>query len=474
MKRYQALADDIARSIRQGLLRPGQRLPSVRQASAARKLSPATVFQAYYLLESQGLVRPRARSGYYVSEHVHALLPEPDAASAPDGESRAVDISALVFEVLESAMARDIVPLGSAFMSPSLFPLAKLGRAMAHEAVHLDPRSTVDDLTPGNAELRRHIALRYRIGEVELGINDLVVTNGAIEALNLCIAATTRPGDAVLVESPCFYVALQTLERHGLHAVEVPTHPREGVELGALDAAIRRHAPKACWLMTSFQNPLGASMPEAKKRELVELLARHELPLIEDDVYGELHFGARRPLPAKAFDTRGLVLHCSSFSKTLAPGYRIGWAAPGRYAQRVARLKLTNTLATCVPAQLAIARYLQRGGYERHLRGLRQTLRLQQAAYLEAVARYFPGGTRVTRPDGGYFLWIELPPDRDALALQRQAAQRGISIAPGPIFSAHRGHGHCLRLNYGHALDARVDAALKVLGELSAARSALA
>jgi DNA-binding transcriptional MocR family regulator len=472
MKRYQALADDIARSIRQGLLSPGQRLPSVRQTSAARQLSPATVFQAYYLLEAQGLVQSRARSGYYVRELPRTLPPEPDAASQPDGESRPVDVSELVFEVLESAMAHDIVPLGSAFMSPALFPLARLGRAMAHEAVHLDPRSTVDDLTPGNAELRRHIALRYRIGGVELGANDLVVCNGAIEALNLCLAAVTRPGDAVLVESPCFYAALQVLERHGLHAVEVPTHPRDGIELGALATAIARHRPKACWLMTNFQNPLGSTMPDAKKRELVELLVRHELPLIEDDVYGELYFGAHRPAPAKAYDRRGLVLHCSSFSKTLAPGYRIGWAAAGRYTQRVARLKLTNTLATCVPAQLAIARYLQRGGYERHLRRLRTALAAQQGAYLAAVAEHFPQGTRVTRPDGGYFLWIELPEDRDALGVHREAARRGISIAPGPIFSAHRGHAHCLRLNYGHPLDARVAAALRVLGELSSARSA--
>ncbi|MBN7136673.1 GntR family transcriptional regulator [Lysobacter enzymogenes] len=469
MPRYQTLADDLARSIRQGLLRPGQRLPSVRQTSAARKLSPATVFQAYYLLEAQGLVQSRPRSGYYVAQAAQRLPPEPDTASAPRGESRPVDVSALVFEVLESAMARDIVPLGSAFLSPALFPLAKLGRAMAHEAVHLDPRSTVDDLTPGNAELRRHIALRYRVGGVELGANDLVICNGAIEALNLCIAAVTQPGDAVLVESPCFYAALQTLERRGLRAVEVPTHPREGIELDALDAAIRRHAPKACWLMTRFQNPLGASLPEAKTRELVQLLARHELPLIEDDVYGELHFGAHRPPPAKAFDTRGLVLHCSSFSKTLAPGYRIGWAAPGCYARQVARLKLTNTLATCVPAQLAIARYLQRGGYERHLRGLRQTLAQQQAAYLDAVARHFPAGTRVTRPDGGYFLWLELPPGGEALALQRQAAQRGISLAPGPMFSAERGYARCLRLNCGHPLDARIETALATLGALSAA-----
>lgn len=467
MKRYQALADDIAASIRDGLLRPGQRLPSVRQASAARGISPATVFQAYYLLEARGLVRSRARSGYYVSRPSSVLPPEPDAASQPDGESRPVDVSELVFEVLESAMAHDVVPLGSAFPSPLLYPLQKLGRAMASAAVHLDPWSTVDDLTPGQAALRRQIALRYRIDGLQIGADEIVVTNGALEALNLCVAAVTRPGDAVLVESPCFYAALQSLERHGLHAIEVPTHPRDGIDLEAMAVAIERHRPRACWLMTNFQNPLGSAMPDTKKRALVELLTRHGVPLIEDDVYGELYFGERRPTPAKAYDREGLVMHCGSFSKSLAPGYRVGWVAPGRYAREIARRKLTATLSTCVPAQLAIAHYLEKGGYDRHLRRLRAALSAQQAQYLAAVARHFPEGTRVTRPAGGYFLWIELPEGGDALRVYQRASALDISIAPGPMFSVRRGFGHCLRLNCGHALDARVDAALATLGRLA-------
>ena len=143
---------------------------------------------------------------------------------------------------------------------------------------------------------------------------------------------------------------LRKLERLGLHAIEVPTHPREGIDLGALEHAIVRHGPKACWLMTTFQNPLGSLMPEAKKRDLVALLARHGLPLIEDDVYAELYFGDKRPLPAKAFDQQGLVLHCSSFSKCLAPGYRLGWAAPGRFTQAVARRALARAGSAVSPA----------------------------------------------------------------------------------------------------------------------------
>jgi DNA-binding transcriptional MocR family regulator len=272
----------------------------------------------------------------------------------------------------------------------------------------------------------------------------------------------------VVVESPCFYATLQALERSGLRAVEVPTHPREGIDLDALEAAIVRHAPRACWLMPTFQNPLGATMPEERKRDLVALLARHGIPLIEDDVYGELHFAPKRALPAKAFDRDGLVMHCASFSKSLAPGYRIGWVAAGRFAPAIARAKLTSTLNTNVPAQIALARYLERGGFDRHLRRLRATLAERQAQYIAASAAAFPPGTRVTRPDGGYFLWLELPGGADALALQREAARAGISIAPGPMFSASRGFGNCLRLNCGHPLDARMEAALGMLGELAA------
>ncbi|MGZ3160077.1 MAG: aminotransferase-like domain-containing protein, partial [Burkholderiaceae bacterium] len=289
------------------------------------------------------------------------------------------------------------------------------------------------------------------------------------EALNLCLTAVTRPGDSVIIESPVFYGALQALEHMGLHAIEVPTHPREGIDLVALEAALIKHRPKACWVMTNFQNPLGSLMPDEKKRDLVTLLARHDVPLIEDDVYGELYFGSKRPVPAKAFDTKGLVLHCSSFSKCLAPGYRVGWAVPGRYTQAVARLKLTATLSASVPAQLALAEYLAKGGYDRHLRLLRHALSVQQNELMQAVITHFPVGTRATRPEGGYFLWLELPASVNALELHRQALSLGISIAPGPMFSAQRAFTNCIRLNYGHPCDERIAGAVAVLGKLVAA-----
>ncbi|MDM0109106.1 PLP-dependent aminotransferase family protein [Variovorax sp. J22R24] len=467
MTRYEALAIEIAESIRTGVLHPGDRLPSVRQARASRGVSPSTVFQAYYLLEAQGLIRARERSGYYVADGARHLPPEPEVASQPEDDAVPLDVSERVFEILESTMVRDVVPLGSAFPSPLLFPLQRLGQIMAASIQNLDPWSTVDDLTPGNARLRRQIALRYLADGMQVHTDEIVVTNGALEALNLCLSAVTRPGAAVLIESPTFYAALQALERLGLEAVEVPTHPREGMDLDALERAIRRHRPKACWLMTNFQNPLGSLMPDAKKKALVGLLTRHDVPLVEDDVYGELYFGDKRPLPAKAFDTEGIVMHCSSFSKCLAPGYRIGWAAPGRFARAVARAKLTTTLGASAPAQAGLAAYLEKGGYDKHLRKLRRTLAEQQTFLAHAIRQHFPPGTRATRPAGGYFLWVEMPKQVDALEVHRQALAQGISVAPGPIFSALRGFTNCLRLNYGHAWDARTEQAVAMLGRLA-------
>lgn len=467
MKRYEALVADIAASIGSGLLKPGDKLPSVRRASATRRVSPATVFEAYNLLEARGLVEARARSGYYVSAQATAHPPAPEQASTPDGRARPVEISAMVFDILRSAMSRDVVPLGSAFPSPLLFPLEKLGRVLASAATRMDPWSTVDELTPGSLQLRRQVALRYLLDGVQLAPDEIIVTNGAMEALNLCLSATCAPGDAVVVESPCFYACLQALERLGLRAIEVATDPRHGIDLDALDAAIVQHRPQACWVMTNFQNPLGSAMDAGRKRALVELVTRHRVPLIEDDVYAELHFDAQRRTPTKAFDAEGWVLHVGSFSKSLAPGWRVGWVAPGRFANRVAQHKLTVSLATSIPVQLALARYLERGSFDRHLRTLRATLKAQRDEYTGAIAECFPAGTRVSRPDGGYFLWVELPGDVDALALHRRAMARGISLAPGPMFCASGGFRNFVRINAGHPLDARALAAIEQVGALA-------
>jgi DNA-binding transcriptional MocR family regulator len=465
LKKYESLAADIEALIASGTYRAGDRLPSVRELVKHRGLSPSTVFEAYYALEARGVVEARPRAGYFVKLRA-APAPEPATAKPATG-SRAVAVNDLVLQVLGSVREREVVPLGSAFPDPALFPLARLARGMGAAMRKLDPARMLHDLTPGNEELRRQLALRYVAHGTLASTDEIVLTSGAMEALNLCLQAVTRPGDAVAIESPAFYGCLQALERLQLKAVEVATHPRHGAQLASLAAALERRDVKACWLMPNLQNPLGASMPAETRKQVAQLLARHQKPLIEDDVYAELYFGSQRPLPVKSFDREGWVMHCSSFSKSLAPGYRLGWAAAGRFAREVERLKWMGTISVAVPSQAAVLEFLRHGGFDKHLRQLRSLLATQQALALRAIARHFPAGSRVTQPEGGYFLWVELPPGIDALELHRLAVSHNISIAPGHLFSADRRFRHHVRLNYGHPTPAQLQPALKTVGQLA-------
>jgi DNA-binding transcriptional MocR family regulator len=364
MTLYEAYASDLAEAIAAGVFRPGDRLPSVREACRQRGVSPATVFKAYYLLEAEGLIRAAPRSGYYVNPRPSdRRLPEPKSPR-PKAVGITVSTDDLVYDILASLKQRSGVPLGSPFIDPTLFPLERLRHSLAAAMRRLDPWSTVEDLPPGNRRLKRHILKRYLAHRTKLAESEIVLTHGALPALNLCLAAVTKPGDAVVIESPTFYVALQALQRRSLKAIEVATDCREGIDLGRLAQVLEKRRPAACWLMTNFQNPLGSLMPDRKKRDLVALLARHEVPLIEDDVYGELYQGDTAPPSAKSFDRRGLVMHCACFSKTLAPGYRVGWTAAGRFAAQVERLKLMTLLTGAIPTQAA-GRHLPAG------RGLR-------------------------------------------------------------------------------------------------------
>ncbi len=463
-KLYEQLAEDIARRVRDGSLASGERVPSVRRLREDRGVSTATVMRAFELLEARGFIEARQRSGFYASTLWRELAAP--RMSKPSTRSTRLDVSELVFEVTEAMRMPDLVPLGSAFPSPGLFPLASLGRHLGAAARKLDARRLMQDLVPGSLELRRQIAQRYLRFGAAVSPDEIVITSGAMEALNISLQALTRPGDLVAIESPAFYGCLQTLEALGLRAIEVPTSVEQGVDLGALAALLGKHPIRVCWFMTTFHNPTGALMPDEGKQELVRLLSKHDVALVEDDVYAELYFGARRPKPTKAFDRDGRVLDCGSFSKCLAPGYRVGWVAAGRHARAVARRKFMGSISTAIPNQIAIADYLRQGAFDRHLKSLRRTLEAQQRAALAAVAKHLPGGCKVTRPAGGYFLWIELPEGADAIDVFHAALEHGVSIAPGPIFSARREFRNCLRLNYGYPWTAQCDRAVEWLARI--------
>jgi DNA-binding transcriptional MocR family regulator len=472
MKLYEQFAENIAELIRSGTLKAGEKIPSVRTASRTHNISAATVFQAYYLLERRGLIEARARSGYIVRHNAGTLLAAPqlsdNAHAQHEISATDVDVSELVFSVLVSIKHPNTIPLGSAFPSPDLFPLPRLARSMNKALREMQPQEIITDMTSGNANLRRQILLRAMSAGNKYSADELIITSGALEALSLALQTVTSPGDMVAIESPAFYASLQVLERLKLKAVEIPVHPSDGIDLDILADTLTRLPIKAIWVMSSYHNPLGASMSDEKKQKFCELIAQHQTPTIEDDVYAELYFGNRQAKPLKSFDQHNLIMYCSSFSKSLAPGYRVGWVAGGKFTEKIYRLQLMTTISPSVPAQAAIADYLQHGGFDRHLRKLRDTLETQQQQMLQAIEKYFPPNTRVTQPKGGYFLWAELPTHIDSLQLFKLALAQGISIAPGPIFSASRRFRHCIRLNYGNSWNPKIEKAMKVLGQLMA------
>ncbi len=462
---YEKVAGKITKLIRDGVLRPGDRIPSVRRASRQHRVSVTTAVQAYLALENRGLIEARPKSGFYVRFRRSEDIAEP-RLSKPAVRAAAVGMVDLVTRFFESAARPGIVPLGAALPGEELLPTVKLNRLLASISRTSAGRSASYDIPPGCAPLRREIARRSLDFGSPLGVDEIVTTCGATEALVLCLRAVAQPGDIIAVESPTYYGFLKTIEGLGLKAVEISTHPRDGMDLDALAAALRRHKIAAVLAMPSFNNPLGSLMPDENRRRLVELLAKKEIPLIEDDVYGDLHFEPVRPRVARAFDRHGLVMLCGSFSKTLAPGYRVGWCAPGRFLERVKTLKFTNTIATATLPQLAIAEFLKNGGYDHHLRTLRRTYAEQVQRVSEAVAESFPPGIALSRPRGGFVLWIELPRAVDTLALHEQALRENISIAPGPLFSAKQQFRNCIRLSCGHPWSSRHERAISVLGYL--------
>ncbi len=463
---YEQMAGKIHQLIERGTLRPGDRVPSVRKLSEQHDVSIATVLQAYMLLEDKGLIEARPQSGYYVRPRFHDLLAEP-AKTAPSAAACCVSICNLIMQILREFSDPSLVPLGAGVASPELFPSVKLHRLLASVARRSGAAANRYEQPAGAVEFRRQIARRSLDWGCALTADDIIGTIGCMEAINLSLRAVARPGDSIAVESPTFFGVLQIIEMLGMKAVEVGTYPRHGMCLDELSAAMRRHKIAAVILTPNFQNPLGSLMPDEKKKALVEMLAKKEVPLIEDDIYGDLQHEGARPRAAKAFDKKGLVLLCGSVSKTLAPGFRVGWCAPGRFKSQVEHLKFSNTCSSPVLSQLAIAEFLQNGGYDHHLRKIRKNYAQQVELMREAIAKYFPEGTKVTQPKGGFLVWIELPKSVNAIDLHKHAAEQKVSIAPGPLFSPKQGYKNFIRINCGYPFTPQIEHAVMTIGRLA-------
>ncbi|MCA1979717.1 MAG: PLP-dependent aminotransferase family protein [Thiobacillus sp.] len=461
MSLYEQLAERLKTHIRQGLYTPGQKVPSVRRYSTQQQASAASVVAAYRLLEAQGWLEAKPQSGYYVRRP--DSLPPQATQTCDEVVPCQVSVSGLAVRLYHQ---RDgLITLGAAVPHADLLPVRDL-REATHRAMRRAPDAgSRYSFPPGEKSLRLQIARRAAEAGCALDPEDIQVTCGAQEAVHLALRATTRPGDVVAIESPAYFGTLQAIESMGLQALEVPCDG-DGISLEALALALERWPVKAVLVVANFSNPSGSLMPDARKRELVKMLAAREIPLIEDDVYGELAHARARPHAAKAYDSTGNVLYCGSFSKTLAPGARVGWLVPGRWGQAVSMLKYVSSMATATLPQLALAEYLASGRYERHLARMCRTVESNLLRAQTLIAGHFPHGTRVSRPQGGFLLWVQMPPDCDAMALYQAAINEGISISPGPLFSPQEKFRNCFRLSVALPWDGRVEQALARLGAL--------
>ncbi len=464
---YEEVAGKINFLIEQGTLRPGDRVPSIRKLSKQLQVSINTVKEAYNLLEDRCLLEARPQSGYYVRARLPELPAEP-VVYPPAINPAEVSLSNIYRLVMKDLLNPGLLQLGIAVPNPELLPIEKLNRMLSRETRRFAKQSVAYELPPGNLRLRKQIAQRLLLSGCTLSPDQIVITSGCVEAVVLALRALCKPGDAVAIETPVYFNFLQMIQDLGLKALEIPASPRGGISLEALEYALDRNPGqvKACIVLSNFNNPLGSSMSDEDKERLVRMLEERQVPLIEDDIYGDLSFSDERPSVAKSFDKTGNVMLCSSFSKTIAPGYRVGWIAAGRFQEQIERGKMLANVATCSPVQLAIAEFLANGGYEHHLRSIRRVYARQAAQMGDAIGRFFPSGTRVSRPRGGFVLWVEMPEEIDAIVLYEQAKAQGITIAPGSIFSVEGKFRNCIRLNAACWTPA-VEVAMETLGLLA-------
>ncbi|MEX5591661.1 aminotransferase-like domain-containing protein [Pseudomonas orientalis] len=462
MTLYVNLAELLGTRIEQGFYRPGDRLPSVRALSVEHGVSLSTVQQAYRLLEDNGLAMPKPKSGYFVP--AGRELPALPEVGRP--AQRPVEISQWdqVLELIRAVPRKETIQLGRGMpdvLSPTLKPLL---RSLARVSRRQDLPGLYYDNIMGCMALREQIARLSLDSGCQLTAEDIVITTGCHEALSASIHAICEPGDIVAVDSPSFHGAMQTLKGLGMKALEIPTDPITGISLEALELALEQWPIKVIQLTPNCNNPLGYIMPEARKRALLTLAQRFDVAIIEDDVYGELAYSYPRPRTIKSFDEDGRVLLCSSFSKTLAPGLRIGWVAPGRYLDRVLHMKYISTGSTATQPQIAIAEFLKGGYFEPHLRRMRTQYQRNRDLMLDWVSRYFPAGTRASRPQGSFMLWIELPEGFDTLKLNRTLTDQGVQVAVGSIFSASGKYRNCLRMNYAAKPTPQIEEAVRKVG----------
>lgn len=463
--KYLQIADGIEQLINTEALRIGDKLPSVRTLAEEYNISMGTAFQAYYYLEGKGLIESRPKSGYYVRFNQKRFPALPKIVQ-PDAHQHTVSVKEMISSIYCDIASPIKMNFAMAVPDVSLLPAAKINKSMVYALRNTQDHGIGYEQTQGNAELRKQIAkLAFNWGG-KVAPDDVIITNGCLEAITTCLKAVTAYGDTVAVECPTYFGVYQAIENMGLKVVEISSDPSTGFETSCLEKAIKKFNIKAVVCVPNFNNPLGSCMPDEAKKALVSLITKHNIPLIEDDIYGELYFGKNRPRTCKYYDTKELVMHCSSLSKSLAPGYRIGWVLPGKFFTEVRQQKRIQNISSPTLTQAAMGHFLQNGRYEYHLKSLRKNLHTQCLRYIQSIIEHFPPDTKVSRPQGGFVLWLELNKNIDTFELRSDAMKQRIAIVPGKLFSASCNFSNCVRISFGKPWNEDMDWGIKVLGDL--------
>jgi DNA-binding transcriptional MocR family regulator len=460
---YIQLLEKIKGLIRNSTLKPGDKLLSIRAMSKEQGLSITTVYKAYSELEIMGLIEAKTKSGYYVKTNPRRLYRVTKELRELT-DMGAIDADEMPNEVYKNLAEKNIIQLSLSAPAVCLLPKVKLNKTMAEMIRKSNDGGIAYESIQGNDLLRKEIARHSFNWGGNLNADDIVTTQGCIEALTFCLMTVTSPGDAVAIETPGFFRIVNVLKSLGLKAVKIPTNAETGPDLNYLKTVLP--GIKACLFTPSFNNPMGSCMPDILKKQLVEMLAEHDIPLIEDDVFGECYFGDSRPRTCKSYDKKGLVLLCSSVSKTLAPGYRVGWCIPGKFIKKVIQVKITHSLASPGPTHATVGLFFKTGRLDLHLRKLRRSLSSQCVQYTQAITKYFPEDTQISRPKGGCFLWIRLNEAVDSNELFQKAMEDKICIAPGNMLAADTCFVNYIRLGIGDPFTRTIEESLETLGQL--------
>ncbi|MDE2149138.1 MAG: PLP-dependent aminotransferase family protein [Gammaproteobacteria bacterium] len=463
---YRSIADALAKQIAEGVYVAGDRLPSIRDACENFRVSISTIQRAYWELENRRLAEARPQSGYYV-------LPRncwPASAEVPpsaDDLPEPVTINQGVFHLFSRQQTENFLNLGLAYPSPEFLPVTQIRRILRKlSRFHLEGILTPDGTADVGLKLRRQLAQMMLNAGCEVNCDEVVTTAGCKDALAFCLGAIVHRGDIVAVETPTFPGFLQLLEALGAQALEIPTDPVNGIGIDALELALEQWPIKACVLVPTCHNPVGFTMPEDRRRRLVDLAHAAQLPVIEDDIYGDLSVPTPRLRALKAYDRDGLVLYCSSVSKSMGGGLRVGWACPGKFISEVRRLKALHGVAENTLSGMVVTEFLASRGYERHMRRLVTQFQRVVCKMIAAIHAYFPEGTAAKVPTGGYVVWVQLPHVVDSWALYRLALAKNILILPGRLFAASGRYRSHFRISAAVPWNQRAEDAVRCLGAL--------